>query len=555
MVEKTPSPIATPKPDFEANLERELQEQADKELEEARTKWADVPEYSEGDMRTAWESADTHGSIPGEEGGGGEERPRDRQLTTPGRWIRIYGEGENEKIYVEQWRKRVDGPPIMTPVLLKSGYSIHNHPQSWLGKRRPELQGTWYWDAEKEDFVRALPAGATATTTMPPREHTSAGTTEEDEEAHLQQLERELAKLKSGESTPDITQRPSHSSATRTGESAEGSAGKFDKEYRGIRYREDENRNAVVYLAPKGGEERPPRVVRDGNTHRLKDDDGVWKPFAWNKTEQKWVAVETAAGELKKDEKPGIEKMIRSMLEDFFPEKKRSSNEKKEKSEEGKGSKAEATLEDDLEAMFGTEGEVMQRGLREAFSQYGAALATAAIHGGLRREGIKNEREFDQLKNVITAISQGKRPSPVGKKLVIDLIRRDADVFSLLRNLPETLNTWRHEEDEAFIEEELLILSGGGFIGRLLGPKVNATEVHNVLKYILSRDVRSEKDVMRDLTSRLGRRLANAFAHRVFEYAHGKGSGTREAEMFERAEFFGMTNAEVETEISRLRRR
>ena len=106
MVEKTPSPIATPKPDFEANLERELQEQADKELEEARTKWADVPEYSEGDMRTAWESADTHGSIPGEEGGGGEERPRDRQLTTPGRWIRIYGEGENEKIYVEQWGKR-----------------------------------------------------------------------------------------------------------------------------------------------------------------------------------------------------------------------------------------------------------------------------------------------------------------------------------------------------------------------------------------------------------------------------------------------------------------
>src|SRR3990167_10108143 len=107
----------------------------------------------EGDRGAAREAAANQRRGKGEEGGGGEERPRDRQLTTPGRWIRIYGEGENEKIYVEQWRKRVDGPQIMTPVLLKSGYSIHNHPQRWLGKRRPELQGTWYWDAEKEDFV------------------------------------------------------------------------------------------------------------------------------------------------------------------------------------------------------------------------------------------------------------------------------------------------------------------------------------------------------------------------------------------------------------------
>ncbi|OGG72490.1 hypothetical protein A3A38_02505 [Candidatus Kaiserbacteria bacterium RIFCSPLOWO2_01_FULL_53_17] len=212
------------------------------------------------------------------------------------------------------------------------------------------------------------------------------------------------------------------------------------------------------------------------------------------------------------------------------------------------------SFEDDLHAMFGAEGAAIQRGLRDAMVRYEEKVVRAVVDGGLRQEEVKNPREINQFTNAVIALAQGKQPSSVGKKLVITLIRRDADVFTLLRQLPETLNTWRREEDDQFIQDTLAILSRGGFMSRLLGPRINRVQITNALWYVLATDIRSEREVQIRLKTQLGGRIANALIRRIFAYARGTGEGSRHAEFLERAEFFGMTNAEVEAEIVRLRR-
>lgn len=150
------------------------------------------------------ESLDDFSTDEGAEVEGEEEKMRSRELTSAGRWIRYYGEGENQKIYLEDYPKKGDGPRTMQLVRLVKGYKIHNHHLARRYKDKPQLHGVWYWDDVGEDFVRALPEGATEAAPREPDAPPGAGDSDleqrpgESLEDWQRRLEARLAAERSG---------------------------------------------------------------------------------------------------------------------------------------------------------------------------------------------------------------------------------------------------------------------------------------------------------------------------------------------------------------------
>lgn len=207
---------------------------------------------------------------------------------------------------------------------------------------------------------------------------------------------------------------------------------------------------------------------------------------------------------------------------------------------------ARDSLEGDLTELFGSEGMTIRNKLREAFDRYGDRIGMAAIQGGLRREGVTNVEDVHHVRNLMTAVLRGVRPSDVSKRVTLRLINKDRDIFTLLRDLPETLEAWRQEEDDAFIDEVFDMGSRGGFIRRFFGGGVSEKQIKTVLRFILSGDIANRAQVESVLTAQIGKRFAQEVSSNVYQYATGDSEGDRKAEMLERAQYFGMTDAEVE---------
>ena len=207
---------------------------------------------------------------------------------------------------------------------LKHGDLVYNDPRAGIYKRHPDWAGERFWDDNLKTLVLKGPVEAVANR---PKEESSEPSSlgrrsEESDEEYEQRLERELAELKSEEPVSDAIRSPSSGKTTKNQESI---GGEFNLEYGGIRYGIDDDGNARVYLPPKDGKDRPPRLVTDGNTHRFKDADGIWKPHAWHKAEKKWVVVATDKAtpldkekSKDKDQEPPLDKLGRTAMEDLL---------------------------------------------------------------------------------------------------------------------------------------------------------------------------------------------------------------------------------------------
>lgn len=214
----------------------------------------------------------------------------------------------------------------------------------------------------------------------------------------------------------------------------------------------------------------------------------------------------------------------------------------KDRADSGVSASAEKTLGDDLRELFGRESLQIREGILTARAQgFSENVILATIQGGLKKDGIRKSKDVTSILNIAKAILRNQRPTDAAIKNAKDVLHRE-DVSTLLRDLYATITAWRTEEDEAFVHEILLVPPQG----------VDVNLASRVLLEILASNGRSEQEISDELQKKLGT-SAGVFARNLYLYIHSKGEGTRESELLERAEFFGMTDAEVEAIIARER--
>lgn len=246
--------------------------------------------------------------------------------------------------------------------------------------------------------------------------------------------------------------------------------------------------------------------------------------------------------EEKVTDRPGLEKMIRSALEQILGGKAEKTGKKEDKSTPQ--APAEKTLEDDLGEMFGErDGLVIYENVRSSAAKYGRKVVLEAAKGALKMSKVTDATKIREIQGVFEDFIEGRR-SDAAEIALMKTLSSNIGFKQTMRKLASTIDGWRAEEDEAFVHEILLNPQAG--IDMTFAPKV--------LLNVLATPMNSEQEIAVELQNKLGS-AAHVFARQLYTYTHGRGAGTREAELLERAEFFGMTDAEVEAIIARERGR
>ncbi len=215
-----------------------------------------------------------------------------------------------------------------------------------------------------------------------------------------------------------------------------------------------------------------------------------------------------------------------------------------------------------MNEIFRGEGAALLEGVRGTAAIYGAELVVATVRGGLKFRGVADAARIETVAQFVSDIAAGRRLSDATVANMRTVVGQH-DVFTVLRDIPGIVEHWRREEDDFFVQDMLAIPSlilNSRLMRWTLEIGITRDRVAESLRHLISlplndRTIANENAIRIYLQRNLNLRVARLLSHSVYLYIHGTGEGSRTFEMLEAAHFYGMTNAEREAEVLRLRNR
>lgn len=136
-----------------------------------------------------------------EESGEGYQRIR----TSSSRTVRVMPDG---KAFMEVYERTGEGAESemnVRAIPLSNHQEVHNDPAKKFYANKPHLQGWWYWDQGRQDFIQGRRPGISSVQNPPTglKEHQTENSTNESDSERLKRLESELQVLRDAEKSQE----------------------------------------------------------------------------------------------------------------------------------------------------------------------------------------------------------------------------------------------------------------------------------------------------------------------------------------------------------------